>query len=64
MLVAWPVKTVEPAGNSWVRLIGAGLAAEVCTVTVTATPSTLQPVNAMLVRAPIPVPARPRPGRR
>src|SRR5690242_15235070 len=60
-LVAWPVKTVEPAGNSWVRLIGAGLAAEVCTVTVTATPSTLQPVNAMLVRAPMPVPLRPRP---
>jgi hypothetical protein len=23
MLVAWPVKTVEPTGNSWVRLIGA-----------------------------------------
>jgi hypothetical protein len=59
MLVAWPVKTVEPTGNSWVRLIGAGLAAEVCTVT--ATPSTLQPVNAMLVSAPMPVPLRPRP---
>src|SRR5690348_14874318 len=61
MLVAWPVKTVEPAGNSWVKLIGVGLAVEVCTVTVTATPSTLQPVNAMLVRAPMPVPLRPRP---
>src|SRR5690348_10286026 len=60
-LVAWPVKVAEPAGNSWVRLIGAGLAADVCTVTVTATPSTLQPVNAILVRAPIPVPLRPRP---
>src|SRR5262249_38619511 len=36
-------------------------AAEVFTVTVTATPSTLQPVNAMLVRAPMPVPLRPRP---
>src|SRR6266700_2591072 len=61
MLVAWPVKTVEPTGNSWVRLIGAGLAVDVCTVTVTATPSTLQPVNAMLVRAPMPVPLRPEP---
>src|SRR4249920_3373133 len=61
MLVAWPVKTVEPTGNSWVRLIGAGLAVDVCTVTVTATPSTLHPVNAMLVRAPMLVPLRPEP---
>jgi hypothetical protein len=48
MLVAWPVKTVEPTGNSWVRLIGAGLALDVCTVT--ATPSTLQHRTGCLVR--------------
>ena len=38
-----------------------GLAAEVCAAPVTATPPALQPVNAMLVRAPMPVPLRPRP---
>jgi hypothetical protein len=39
------VKVAEPAGNTPVRLTGAGLAAEVLTVTVTATPSARQPVK-------------------
>src|SRR2546429_9720402 len=39
--------------------MGAGLAAGVCMRP--ATPSALQRVNAMLVRAPMPVPLRPRP---
>src|SRR6266571_1184570 len=60
-LVAWPVTTAGLDGDTPVRLIGAGLAVDVCTVTVTATPSTLQPVNAMLVRAPMLVPLRPEP---
>src|SRR5215468_1416152 len=60
-LVAWPVTVAEPGGNTPVRLIGAGLAVDVCTVTVTATPRTWQAVNAMLVRAPTLVPLRPVP---
>src|SRR5581483_10808272 len=57
----WPVTTSEPGGNTPVRLIGAGFATEVFTVTVTATRSALQSVNEILVRAPMLVPLKPEP---
>src|SRR3954464_14335719 len=58
---ALPEKTVGSAGDTPVRVIGAGFAAEVCTVTVTVRLRTWHPVNEIPVREPMSDPLSPVP---